>query len=103
MPLRGPTGLRLVVADNPPFVLDVDAARPTPGARLRADPRRRVCGRGDPGHGPRPWGTRTRIAGMSGTADPLNQAKSAWLSGAEWARLDSNQGPTDYESAALTN
>jgi hypothetical protein len=20
-----------------------------------------------------------------------------------WARLDSNQGPTDYESAALTN
>jgi hypothetical protein len=21
----------------------------------------------------------------------------------EWARLDSNQGPTDYESAALTN
>ena len=23
--------------------------------------------------------------------------------GREWARLDSNQGPTDYESAALTN
>jgi hypothetical protein len=22
---------------------------------------------------------------------------------AEWARLDSNQGPTDYESAALTS
>ena len=22
--------------------------------------------------------------------------------GIEWARLDSNQGPTDYESAALT-
>jgi hypothetical protein len=21
----------------------------------------------------------------------------------QWARLDSNQGPTDYESAALTN
>jgi len=21
----------------------------------------------------------------------------------EWARLDSNQGPTDYESAALTS
>jgi hypothetical protein len=25
------------------------------------------------------------------------------LSAAEWARLDSNQGPTDYESAALTS
>lgn len=23
--------------------------------------------------------------------------------GIEWARLDSNQGPTDYESAALTS
>ena len=23
--------------------------------------------------------------------------------GSEWARLDSNQGPTDYESAALTS
>jgi hypothetical protein len=30
VPLRGPTGLRLVVADNPPFVLDVDARRLTP-------------------------------------------------------------------------
>lgn len=29
MPVRGPTGVRLVVADNPPFVLDVDAARAT--------------------------------------------------------------------------
>jgi len=24
-------------------------------------------------------------------------------SGSQWARLDSNQGPTDYESAALTS
>jgi hypothetical protein len=30
--------------------------------------------------------------------------KPAQLQGFEaWARLDSNQGPTDYESAALTN
>jgi hypothetical protein len=37
MPLRGPTGLRLVVADNPPLVLDVDArATPLPrGPTLR--------------------------------------------------------------------
>jgi hypothetical protein len=34
MPLRGPTGLRLVVADRPPFVLDVDAARATPLRRV---------------------------------------------------------------------
>ena len=27
----------------------------------------------------------------------------AWVSGIRWARLDSNQGPTDYESAALTS
>jgi len=34
MPLRGSTGLRLVVADNPPIVLDVDAARATPVRRV---------------------------------------------------------------------
>jgi hypothetical protein len=33
-PLRVLTGLRLVVADNPPFVLDVDAARRTPLRRV---------------------------------------------------------------------
>jgi hypothetical protein len=30
VPLRAQTGLRLVVADNPPFVLDVDSRRVTP-------------------------------------------------------------------------
>ena len=30
-------------------------------------------------------------------------SQSAWLLGLIWARLDSNQGPTDYESAALTS
>ena len=34
IPLRGPTGLRLVVADRPPFVLDVDTARATPLRRV---------------------------------------------------------------------
>ena len=34
LPVRGPTGLRLVVADRPPFVLDVDAARATPLRRV---------------------------------------------------------------------
>jgi hypothetical protein len=43
MPLRAPTGLRFVVADNPPLVIDLDAARATP---LRRVPtlRRGVCG-----------------------------------------------------------
>jgi hypothetical protein len=31
------------------------------------------------------------------------QRGSARRSGTKWARLDSNQGPTDYESAALTS
>ncbi len=43
-----------------------------------------------------------RIKGISGTSAPLNHAVSAKWWGALWARLDSNQGPTDYESAALT-
>lgn len=34
-PLRGETGLRLVVADNPPFVLDVHTGRVTPVPGLR--------------------------------------------------------------------
>ena len=35
--------------------------------------------------------------------NPLNHADSARTLGSKWARLDSNQGPTDYESAALTS
>ena len=44
----------------------------------------------------RPIGKRARSwpASLSGT-------RSATRS--KWARLDSNQGPTDYESAALTS
>lgn len=34
MPVRGPTGLRLLVADNPPLLLDVDAASATPVRHL---------------------------------------------------------------------
>lgn len=36
VPLRGTTGLRLVVADNPPFVLDVDTGSVTPVAAIPA-------------------------------------------------------------------
>ena len=43
------------------------------------------------------------MGGTPDTPDPLSHAGSAWLSGLKWARLDSNQGPTDYESAALTS
>jgi hypothetical protein len=42
------------------------------------------------------------IRDLSGTSDPPNQAKSLWTCGCKWARQDSNLGPTDYESAALT-
>src|SRR5947208_6989996 len=41
--------------------------------------------------------------GIADTGDPPIQAVSAWLPGSIWARLDSNQGPTYYESAALTS
>ena len=34
---------------------------------------------------------------------PRNHAGSAWLPLSIWARLDANEGPTDYESAALTS
>ena len=44
-----------------------------------------------------------RFSGISGTPDPHNDAVLAPLLGLKWARLDSNQGPTDYESAALTS
>jgi hypothetical protein len=43
------------------------------------------------------------LSDTPGTSDPHNHAKSTWLQGSRWARLDSNQGPTDYESAALTS
>jgi hypothetical protein len=49
------------------------------------------------------WQHRLRIPGIPDTPDPRFQAVSAWLQGFIWARLDSNQGPTDYESAALTS
>jgi hypothetical protein len=49
------------------------------------------------------WGMRDpSIPGTSVTPDPRNQALFAWLRGSFWARQDSNLGPTDYESAALT-
>ena len=47
-------------------------------------------------------GTRVRFRDTGDTDDPRNQAALAWLLGLIWARLDSNQGATDYESAALT-
>jgi hypothetical protein len=43
------------------------------------------------------WGHAARKPGIAGTPVSLNEAKSAWLSGIGWARLDSNQGPSDYE------
>ena len=43
----------------------------------------------------------TSIGGIPDT--PLNHALSAWLRWCSWARLDSNQGPRDYESPALTS
>jgi integrase len=43
---------------------------------------------------------RDKDAEATHTAEPENGDDAAVL---EWARLDSNQGPTDYESAALTS
>ena len=43
------------------------------------------------------------ISDPANTPGPRFKAVSACLLGFEWARLDSNQGPTDYESAALTS
>ena len=43
------------------------------------------------------------IASTPGTPGPHNHADLALPLGLRWARLDSNQGPTDYESAALTS
>ena len=50
-----------------------------------------------------PWQHRLRVPDISGTPDTRFQAVPARLLGLIWARLDSNQGPTDYESAALTS
>ena len=43
------------------------------------------------------------IGGTRGKLEPHNHADLALRLGLLWARLDSNQGPTDYESAALTS
>src|SRR5205823_964721 len=50
-----------------------------------------------------PRGHATRRGGTHDTPDPHNHAERACRCGAIWARLDSNQGPRDYESPALTN
>ena len=42
------------------------------------------------------------IAGAYGKPDPHIHAGFAQPYGCKWARQDSNLGPTDYESAALT-
>jgi hypothetical protein len=49
------------------------------------------------------WGHAARTGGMHGTPVPLNHAISAQRCGVVWARQDSNLGPRDYESPALTN
>ena len=49
------------------------------------------------------WQHRLHFQGIPGTPDPHNHAGLALPPRLIWARLDSNQGPTDYESAALTS
>ena len=49
-----------------------------------------------------PVHARGGISGTSDTDDPRSRAGSAQPCGCKWARQDSNLGPTDYESAALT-
>jgi hypothetical protein len=46
---------------------------------------------------------RARWIGVARLLPGQHVMVSADRCGAEWARLDSNQGPTDYESAALTS
>ena len=46
--------------------------------------------------------TRSSDSGAQGRA-PIRPSRRSLNGEAGWARLDSNQGPTDYESAALTN
>src|SRR5207248_6188149 len=62
------------------------------------------------GKGPKLEGGRDEQDGGEGDARDDCQARDDRNAGAglqaetsEWARLDSNQGPTDYESAALTS
>ena len=58
-------------------------------------------------HGSSRWEPRLGIKDSTLSWLPASEALKektpalAWLS--KWARLDSNQGPTDYESAALTS
>ena len=48
------------------------------------------------------WGHATRIGDIPGSPVPHDHAERSSQCGVVWARLDSNQGATDYESAALT-
>ena len=98
-PLESPTGLRLLVADSPPFVLDVDSGRVT---RLRGLPENRgpalsivaVGGRGavvhverGPGcgwlrgcfYGVAAGGARAIDLGRARYASPGGDGRSAWL------------------------
>ena len=68
------------------------AAKPRPP---RATPR----GIGVPGT-PLRYAPALLHGGLRGLLVWLIQAESAWLHGFEWACLDSNQGPTDYELEA---
>ena len=43
------------------------------------------------------------FSGIGDTPVSRNHAVSAHLRKLKWARLDSNQGPRDYESPALTS
>jgi hypothetical protein len=43
------------------------------------------------------------VAHRSASGDSLRNEVAVVQRLSEWARLDSNQGPTDYESAALTS
>ena len=76
------------------------AVRWPPSPRGAPRGRRRLRG---PHSDPAPTQHQMLFQGIPGTPDPRFQAVSACLQGSDWARLDSNQGPTDYESAALTS
>src|SRR6266508_6328060 len=78
----------------------VRAARGTPCACPPAGPALTLDSGTEPwGHR---WGHAARNGGTSDTPDPRNHAVYPQLRKLEWARQDSNLGPTDYESAALT-
>jgi hypothetical protein len=44
-----------------------------------------------------------RISDIDDTPDTTETLELLHVLGVEWARLDSNQGPRDYESPALTS